>query len=78
MSSITASPEINAHVGRHPGVPLRVFIKLRLAPVTAEVIFLVFISTGEFCIIFINDHKTDGVGCHGYHLVPVLGSVLFS
>ena len=36
--------------------PLRVLIELFLAPVAAEEIFLVFMDTGKFCILFINYH----------------------
>jgi hypothetical protein len=76
--SRTAFPEVDTHIDSKPGIPFRVFIKLRPAPVTAEIILLVFIGAGEFRIFFVNNHKTDGIGCHGLYLVPVQESWLFA
>ena len=56
--------QVDADIGRNTRISLRVLIKLLFAPVAAEVILLVFVHTGEFCIFFINYHKTDGIGGH--------------
>jgi hypothetical protein len=56
--------QVDADVIGDPAVPLRVLIELFLAPVAAEVIFLIFIGTGELCIFFIEDHQADWIGWH--------------
>jgi hypothetical protein len=58
--------KINTDIGTNTRISLRVLIKLFFAPVTAEVILMILIRTGEFCIIFINYHKTDWIGWHGF------------
>ena len=69
--------QVNTDIDSQPGIPLRVFLELFFAPVTAEVIFVVLMSDGKFCIFFINDHETDGIGCHCVYHVPVQESWLF-
>jgi hypothetical protein len=69
--------QVNPCIDSQPGIPLRIFLELLFAPVTAEIIFLVFEGTGEFRILFINYHETDRIGCHGVYLVPVQESWLF-
>lgn len=69
--------QLSPGIDSQPGIPLRIFFELLFAPVAAEIIFLVLVRGREFCILFINYHQTDGIGCHGVYLIPVLGSWLF-
>jgi hypothetical protein len=56
--------QINADIRRDARISLRILFKFFFAPVTAEIIHLVPVHTGKFCIFLINYHKTDGICCH--------------
>jgi len=58
--------QVDTEIGRNTRISLRILFKLLFAPVAAEVILLVFVHTGELSIFFINYHKTDGIGRHGW------------
>jgi hypothetical protein len=63
--------QIDRDVVGDPGITLRVLIELFLAPVAAEIIFLVLVDTGELCIVLVDDHQTYGIGCHqGFSFLP--------
>jgi hypothetical protein len=51
------------------GVPLRILFELLFAVITAEIVFLVLVHSGELCIILINNCQTYGIGCHNHNLV---------
>ena len=73
--------QVDTDIGRNTRISLRVLFKFLFAPVTAEVIHMIPVLTGEFSIVFINYHKTDWIGCHGYQpLWPLfsIGSVCLS
>jgi hypothetical protein len=58
--------QIDADIRRDARISLRILFKFIFAPVTAEIIHLVSVHTGKFCIFLINYHKTDGICCHGW------------
>jgi hypothetical protein len=58
--------QVDTEIGGNTRISLWVLFKLLFAPVAAEVILLVFVHTGELSIFFINYHKTDGIGRHGW------------
>jgi hypothetical protein len=56
--------QVDTDIIGYPGESPCIFIKLLLAPVAAEVIFHIFMDAGEFRILFIYYHQTDGIGSH--------------
>jgi hypothetical protein len=69
--------KIDTDIGRTTPIPLRVLIKLFFTPVTAEVILVILVFTSEFSVIFINYHKTDWIGWHGFLISLYLVSGVF-
>lgn len=58
--------QIYTDIMREPRISLRILFKFIFAPVTAEIIPLVPVHTGKFCIFLINYHQTDWICCHGW------------
>ena len=69
--------QVDTEIGRKTRISLRVLFKLLFAPVAAEVIFLVFVHTGELSIFFINYHQTDGIGTHDSSLILLIIGICF-